>query len=73
MIKQYNGLSFNDFTNGDYGEWTQVCERCVAEHAINESLLDKCPSTPICGMFGCQNESDYYLDFPKGASTVPES
>jgi len=59
-------VAFDDFTqNDDCYWWSQMCSTCVdriGKDAL-ENLLDDCGSG-ICGVVGCNNESDYYIDFP---------
>lgn len=57
-------LIFDDYTSGDEGVWTQVCKHCARKYNIDEKYLDECGSG-ICGVQGCNNEADFYLDFPK--------
>ncbi|GHU42322.1 hypothetical protein FACS1894111_06070 [Clostridia bacterium] len=72
MKLKYKEMVFDDFTkNENHIEnnvdeyWTQICKSCTKKHEIEEKLLDEAGSG-ICGVEGCENESDYYLDFPKG-------
>ena len=60
----YNGIVFEDFVVGDYGLWSQICDSCMSEHQINGSFLDDVVDYSICGVKGCDNESDNYIDFP---------
>ena len=54
---------FDDITtDGDGHKWTQICAECVKKLNIPERLLDDAGSG-ICGVCGCDNEADYYLDF----------
>jgi len=60
-----NGIAFDDYTD-DYeygGFWTQICAECVNKHNIEKNLLDSSGSG-ICGVKGCANEADHYLDIP---------
>ena len=64
-IMLYNGVVFDDVTmdeNRHY--WSQICESCVSKYNIAKSLLDESGSG-ICGCQGCENEADYYIDFPE--------
>jgi hypothetical protein len=64
----YKRVEFDDFTQdaADNGGryWTQMCKKCVDKHGIDEKLLDNA-GQGICGVAGCENESDYYVDFPE--------
>lgn len=54
---------FDDITEDSTGHlWSQVCKSCVQTHNFSENLLDDAGSG-ICGVIGCSNESDYYIDF----------
>ena len=59
----FNGIEFDDWTVGDYGTWSQVCNDCTK--SFDHSLLSDCPGEPICGVKGCENIADYYIDFSK--------
>ena len=72
----FNGIFFDDFAEPDEKEkaeglqiWTQICPKCVQAHNIPDNLLDN-SGQGICGVEGCNAESDYYLDFPNGAAVV---
>jgi hypothetical protein len=65
----YNKIKFDDYTTysplgADSQYWSQVCESCVEEHNIANERLDDCGSG-ICGIEGCFNESNFYVDFPQ--------
>lgn len=49
----------------EYGTdaWTQVCDECSKKHNLLDSYLDTGSGNGICGVVGCQNESDHYYDF----------
>ena len=46
----------------DEGLWSQICKGCVEELYVSKSLLDDTGSG-ICGVKGCSNKADYYIDF----------
>lgn len=58
------GITFDDFTSGDEGEWSQICSTCTKKFAIPKEVLDENVGSGICGVEGCWNESDHYIDFP---------
>lgn len=65
MKKVYKGVRFDDVTKADEESsysWSQICLSCVDEHKIDNKVLDNAGSG-ICGVEGCWNESDYYIDF----------
>jgi len=59
----FNGIEFDDFVEVNQGVWTQVCKQC-AEH-FDKSVLSSCAGLPICGVSGCNNIADFYLDISK--------
>jgi hypothetical protein len=64
MITNYNGIVFDDVTIDDNGHrWSQICSSCAAKFNIAKSLLAE-DGSGICGCRGCENEADYYIDFP---------
>jgi len=67
MIKEYNGVVFDDYSTSG-GEWSQVC----GKHAkcFNKSALSECAGAPICGVEGCNNVADFYIDFPVEVQNV---
>ena len=64
MLYNFNGVVFDDVTmDEDKHCWSLICESCVSKYNIAKSLLDSSGSG-ICGCQGCENEADYYIDFP---------
>jgi len=58
-----NNILFDDYTD-DYENgcfWTQICAECAIKHKFDSNLLDDSGSG-ICGVKGCTNEADHYLD-----------
>lgn len=53
---------FDDVSDSEYGKWSQICPSCVKKLRIKERSLDNA-GQGICGVEGCSNESDYYIDF----------
>jgi hypothetical protein len=63
---KYNGVFFDDFTKNDDGTyWSQICESCRQKYSesIGNDDLDLNSGNGICGVAGCENESDHYIDF----------
>lgn len=59
---------FDDVTTDEDGhQWSQVCTKCEGEHKLPSHLLAE-EGSGICGVKGCENEAEYYLDF----ETVPQ-
>ena len=67
----YNGIVFDDFVVGDYGLWSQICDSCISTHQIGVAILDDAGSG-ICGVKGCGEESDNYIDFPHNTESEVE-
>lgn len=61
----YNGIDFDDITTDeDNHNWSQVCNLCKEKHNISDDLLDYAPYNGLCGIEGCSNDANYYIDFP---------
>lgn len=70
----FDGVEFDDWTEGDYGDddWSQVCQEHSEKWGGTETvsgILHECPGEPICGVKGCDNIAEYYIDFPKGKTS----
>jgi hypothetical protein len=66
----FNGIKFDDFVvDADGGVWSQVCNGCVDNHKIDEKHLSD-EGSGICGVNGCDNESDKYIDWTVNEVTV---
>lgn len=63
MLKN-GSVAFDDFTRDEYGYWSQICQHCVDKYKINFNLLAE-DGHGICGVSGCENQADYYIDFEK--------
>lgn len=61
-VLKYKDIIFDDFTDGEYNLWSQVCESCRHKHNFPDEMLDEVGGG-ICGVEGCNNEADYYIDF----------
>ena len=65
VIIENNAVCFDDFVQDEEsGGWACMCKNCVNKYKITESLLDDA-GQGICGVQGCDNEADYYIDFPE--------
>ncbi len=64
----FNDTTFDDITDYDGGVtlWSQICNSCTEKHNIDHKYLDEDAGHGICGVEGCENESDHYIDFPEG-------
>lgn len=56
-------LIFDDIELEENEAWSQICSRCAERYNIPQDLISQCAGMPICGVEGCQNEADYYIDF----------
>lgn len=58
----FGSLVFDDFVEEDGKYWSYICN--YHSTRVNQSQLDeagKCDCT--CGVKGCENTSDFYVDF----------
>ena len=65
---EYKGIKFDDANKADeegLNDWSQICKHCVTKHNINNNMLDDA-GQGICGVEGCNEEADYYIDFKDG-------
>jgi hypothetical protein len=66
MKMTIEGVVFDDFTVDD-GEqitrWSQVCQDHVNHFQGTNAIASQCAGEPICGVEGCDNIAEYYLDF----------
>lgn len=69
-------ITFDDYRidpDPDRANWAYVCKHCVKKHYLDPNKLDNAvPAHVTCGIQGCNNEADYYLDLPKNI-TNPET
>ena len=57
---------FDDITVNSEGQWSQICESCRDKHNLTDSdnySIDYNSGHGICGVEGCENESDHYIAF----------
>lgn len=68
----FKDIIFDDVTDADEGLklWSQICQSCVDKHNIDSKCLDEGTGHGICGVEGCDNESDHYIDFPDDEITI---
>ena len=63
MLK-HRGITFDDYVVENNGVWTQICTTCAEKHHIATARLSGGASNEsICGVAGCENEANFYLDF----------
>ena len=58
---------FDDFNNDESGCWSAMCVDCKKKYgALMIGKFDNCCAVQqICGVKGCGNEADFYVDFHK--------
>lgn len=69
----FHGIVFDDVAlkdNDGYKDWSQVCHACVKEHRLHASKDARLADIPVagltCGIVGCTNEAEFYIDFADG-------
>lgn len=62
-ILKYKGITFDDFTEDEYGIWSQMCKKCQAKYAdrISDDYEIQQEGGGVCGVCGC-HESDLETD-----------
>lgn len=65
LPKHYKNLNkletiFDDIVLDEFGVWTQLCKKHIPTHSKYGIYLDDIGSG-ICGVIGCEEESDNYL------------
>ncbi len=63
MNFNYLGVEFDDVTMDDGHKWSQICKSCSEKVSVSNKMISD-PGSGICGVEGCGNEADYYIDFP---------
>lgn len=63
IVLTYKNITFDDYVDGEKNVWTQICQPCTEKHGFNQDMLDKHVGSGICGIKGCEDEADHYLDF----------
>jgi hypothetical protein len=58
---------FDDITTDKYGEWSQLCdghaEQMDEEGNVSEYFIERNSGSGVCGVEGCDVESEHYIDF----------
>ena len=70
---EWRGIIFDDYVSHEEQErkeygvwgWSQLCPKHAEaiKSSHGDGMLDDCGSG-ICGIEGCNEDSDYYIDFP---------
>lgn len=66
---KFENIIFDDIefkTDNECNDWSGICKNCVNKYNINKNLLDDFGSG-CCMVESCQNEADFYIDFPEGS------
>lgn len=50
------------------GRWACMCSSCKEKYKVPRQYLHNGGGWSSCGVDGCRNEADYYIDFPVGAT-----
>ena len=62
MKIKWKNVIFDDFTEDEEGfVWSQLCKTCNERHTFDDNMVTD-GGQGICGIKGCENESDYYVD-----------
>ena len=71
-----NTIEFDDYVetteDGITTAWASVCVPCITRYEIPEAVLSDCPCSDTCGVKGCSNEADFYIDFNDYVTTDKE-
>lgn len=62
----FRNIKFDDVSVGYDNVWTQICEGCRNKYNLsddNEISIAYDEGNGICGVEGCENEADHYIDF----------
>jgi len=61
----FKGVEFDDYTEGDDGVWSQICEDHYFEMVSKgyNKMTESPGDTDICGVKGCDETAKYYIDF----------
>lgn len=66
FVLENDVVCFDDFVEDkETGQlWSCICESCAKKYRVPDNLLDEA-GQGICGVQGCWNEADFYIDFSK--------
>lgn len=61
-------IQFDDFCVESEEEycWAGLCESCRQKYEVSDSYIDVLSGDGACGVYGCSNEADHYIDMPIG-------
>lgn len=61
----YKGIIFDDW-NDNQGIWSEICEHCIEKYRLGGENISDNAMTIACGVQGCTNDADFYIDFNLG-------
>jgi hypothetical protein len=62
LLLEYKNVIFDDYTKNEDGiYWARLCKECSQKNIFKNELDNT--GSGICGVKGCNNESEYYIDF----------
>jgi len=67
-VRKVNEVFFDDVTIGEDSTWSQICDSCWKKHCVSlegRAVVEIGSGQGICGVQGCNNEADHYIDFFK--------
>lgn len=61
----YKNVVFDDFVIERNGNaWSEICSECKTKHHLEkDKISDNAAADIICGVQGCNNKAEYYIDF----------
>lgn len=62
---EHFGITFDDVVEDPDNHWSQICQKCTDENDIPDDALSLNPAYTTCGVEGCYNNAEYYIDFPE--------
>lgn len=64
-IARYKNVVFDDFVIEENGNaWSEICPECKKKyHLENDRISNNASDEMICGVEGCNNFAEFYIDF----------
>lgn len=61
----FDDYELDDDMDGEVIAWTEMCPACKRKYLgiLGQNRFDDGSAQGICGVEGCQNEADSYVDF----------
>lgn len=54
---------FDDVVRDEDGVWSHICDECIERLGVDDELLSDNAGYAICGVIGCENDADHYINF----------